>query len=364
MYKRVHLAARVVVMLWLAALAGTASQAHPALPDDTALIRVLDVGQALSVVAALPGDYYVVFDAGDDVRGNPVLAGVNEVVPDGEDIDLLVISHPDFDHLNNALSLLDAYRHRIRRVVRTGFPEGSGVRWRDLDSTITARAAAGEFVETNLQHTELPPGATYRYGESFVTFLAGAPEPPPEWGLTSTSERKNAVSLAARISYRGGSVLLAGDAFGRQEGTSETAESTERMMEPPAATEQAMLAFAPAVPLASDVLVAAHHGADDGSSAAFIGTVDPTWVVFSAGEGHGHPRQTTADRYIAAGVSPWRILRTDAEDPVENPTEGKEWQRGDWPRPPGGPFGDGGTVDIAIIGGGDVFVRYRGPVRD
>jgi beta-lactamase superfamily II metal-dependent hydrolase len=343
-------------MLWLAALVGPASHAQSDLPDDTALIRVLDVGQALSVVAALPGDYYVVFDAGDDVRGNPVLAGVNEVVPDGEDIDLLVISHPDFDHLNNALDLLDAYRHRIHRVVRTGFPEGSGVRWRDLDSTITARAAAGEFKEINLQHTELPPGATYRYGESFVTFLAGAPEPPPEWGLTSTSERKNAVSLAARISYRGGSVLLAGDAFGRREGTSEASESTERMMEPPAATEQAMLAFAPAVPLASDVLVAAHHGADDGSSAAFIGTVDPTWVVFSAGEGHGHPRQTTADRYIAAGVSPWRILRTDAEDPPED----KEWRRDDWPRIPGA----GGDVDVTITGGGHVFVRYRGAILD
>lgn len=359
--------------IWLSIVAlvflvSATSQAQPALPDDTALIRVLDVEQALSVVAALPGDYYVVFDAGDHAIGNPVLAGVQELVPDGEEIDLLVLSHPDSDHINDALSLLDAYRGRVRRVVRTGFPEFSGTRWRALDSTITARAAAGEFVETNLQHTELLPGATLRYGDAFVTFLAGVPAPPEAWGLSGRSERKNSVSIAARISYRGGSVLLAGDAFGRREGTTEGAESTERMMEAPAATEQDMLAFAPVLPLASDVLVAAHHGADDGSSAAFIGAVDPTWVVFSAGEGHDHPRQTTADRYIAAGVSPWRILRTDAEDPVEEPREEgdepKEWQRGDWPRPPGGPFGVGGTVDIAITGGGDVFVRYRGPVRD
>ncbi|MEP0548107.1 MAG: hypothetical protein ABJF88_14320, partial [Rhodothermales bacterium] len=190
--------------------------------------------------------------------------------------------------------------------------------------------------------------------ESFVTFLVGAPEPPPDWGLTSTSEQKNAVSLAARISYRGGSVLIAGDAFGRKVGTSESAESTERMMEPAAATERDMLAYAPVLPLASDVLVAAHHGADDGSSADFIGAVDPTWVVFSAGEDHAHPRQTTADRYIAAGVSPWRILRTDAEDEPEE----KEWRRDDWPPIPRA----GGDVDIAISGGGHVFVRYRSPI--
>ena len=326
------------------------------LPDDTALIRVLDVGQGLSVVAALPGGYYVVFDAGDAVRGNPVLDGVREIVPAGEHIDLLILSHPDADHVNDALSLLDAYRHRVDRVVRTGFPEFAGSGWRTLDSTITARAEKEEFKEINLQHTELLPGATYRFGEAFVTFLAGVPEPPEAWGLTGRSERKNAVSIAARIAYRGGSVLIAGDAFGRKEGTTEDAESTERMMETPAATEHDLLAYAPVLPLASDVLVAAHHGADDGSSAEFIGAVDPTWVVFSAGERHGHPRQTTADRYIAAGVSPWHILRTDAE----NPSEDKEWRRDDWPRIPGA----GGDVDIAISGGGHVFVRYRGPVRD
>lgn len=345
-----------VYLLALTILVCGAPHAQPALADDVALVRVLDVGQALSVVAALPGGYYVVFDAGDDVRGNPVLDGVREIVPEGEDIDLLVISHPDADHLNDALSLLDAYRGRILRVVRTGFTEGASQTWRRLDSTLTARAAAGELVDVNLQHTELPPGATYRYGDAFVTFLAGVPEPPESWRLTSQSERKNAVSIAVRIVYRGGSALVAGDAFGRREGTSEAAESTERMMEAPAATEHDMLAFAPVVPLASDVLIAAHHGADDGSSAAFIGAVDPTWVVFSAGEGHGHPRQTTADRYIAAGVAPWRILRTDAEDPAED----KEWRRGDWPRAPGA----GGDVDIAIGGNGHVFVRYRGPVRD
>ena len=344
------------VFAGLAIVCCAAADAQTALPEETALVRVLDVGQGLSVVAALPGDYYVVFDAGDKIRGNPVLAGVREIVPDDEDIDLLVLSHPDSDHVNDALSLLNAYRNRIRRIVRTGFPEGPGQGWLRLDSVITARAELGELVEVNLQHTELPPGATYRYGESFVTFLAGVPTPPNDWNLSSTSERKNAVSLAARLSYRGGSVLIAGDAFGRARGTAQTTETTEAMMEEAAASERDMLAFAPAVPLASDVLVASHHGADDASSAAFIGAVDPTWVVFSAGGGHGHPRQTTADRFIAAGVAPWRLLRTDA-DASPDAWEDKEWRRDDWPPRPNA----GGDVDIAISDDGHVFVRYRNP---
>lgn len=146
---------RASLVIFTTVLCG-ALRAQPAVPNDAALLRVLDVGQALSVVGAFPGGHYVVFDAGDDVRGNPVLDGVREMVPDDEEIDLLVISHPDFDHLNDALSLLDAYRGRIRRIVRTGFAEDASQTWQRLDSTITARAAAGELVDVNLQRTELP----------------------------------------------------------------------------------------------------------------------------------------------------------------------------------------------------------------
>lgn len=337
-------------------LATPYARAQSDLPDDAALIRVLDVGQGLSVVAALPGGYYVVFDAGDGAPGNPVLNGVREVIPPGEQIDLLVLSHPDADHINDAQSLLDAFT--VRRIVRTGFRgDHPSMLWKNLDSTITARAHAGEFIDLNLQRCELPPGSTYRYGDAFVTFLAGVSEPPDDWGLGG-GEGKNAVSIAMRLSYRGGSVLFTGDAFGRRDGTPDSRETSEAMMESAAATERGMLDFADVLPLASDVLIAPHHGADDGSSAAFIGAVDPRWVVFSAGTNanYRHPRQTTADRYIAAGVAPWRILRTDAD---EAPEAG-EWSRDDWPPVPGA----GGDIDISITERGHVFVRYRGAVRD
>ncbi|NIQ14291.1 MAG: hypothetical protein GTO02_07775, partial [Candidatus Dadabacteria bacterium] len=57
------------------------------------------------------------------------------------------------------------------------------------------------------------------------------------------------------------------------------------------------------VSLKSDVIIAPHHGADNGSSKCFIEAVDPTYVIFSAGHRHDHPRAVTAQRYIDHGVS-------------------------------------------------------------
>ena len=37
------------------------------------------------------------------------------------------------------------------------------------------------------------------------------------------------------------------------------------------------------VPIAADVLIAPHHGADNGSSTTFIQTVNPTHVIFPSG---------------------------------------------------------------------------------
>ena len=81
-----------------------------------------------------------------------------------------------------------------------------------------------------------------------------------------------------------------------------------------------MVQMAPAVPINSDVIIAPHYGADNGSAAAFIHAVSPSHVVFSAGSRHEHPRAATAQRHLAAGVPLANIFRTDRGD-NEGPPE-------------------------------------------
>ena len=70
--------------------------AQPVGPEDL-LVRVVDVGAGLCCVVKMPGDYYMVYDAG---RGSTrPLNGIGEIIPEDEEIDLMVLSHPDSDHL-------------------------------------------------------------------------------------------------------------------------------------------------------------------------------------------------------------------------------------------------------------------------
>ena len=62
---------------------------------------------------------------------------------------------------------------------------------------------------------------------------------------------------------------------------------------------EAQLAISYAGELASDVLLAPHHGSRSSSSYAFLKRVDPDFVVFSAGyrNSFGHPHDRVVTRY-------------------------------------------------------------------
>ncbi|MEJ2691726.1 MAG: DNA internalization-related competence protein ComEC/Rec2 [Candidatus Thiodiazotropha sp.] len=67
--------------------------------------------------------------------------------------------------------------------------------------------------------------------------------------------------------------------------------------------EHSLLAAA-ADGLASDILVAPHHGSATSSSEAFVKAVDPEWVLFSTGyrNRYGFPRQPVVERWRRAGA--------------------------------------------------------------
>ena len=168
-------------------------------------------------------------------------------------------------------------------------------------------------------------------------------------GSPTSGEFRNAGSIVIRLQYAGRSILFAGDAVGRHIGgaVSDTL-----------ATEKYMIENSPAVPIDSDILIAPHHGADNGSSMAFINAVSPTWVVFSAGHRFGHPCDVTADRYLATGIPATRMLRTDRGDGEGDPAVGCEEWDPDGNFPAHDPVGDD-DVEIVIWSDGTFTARYR-----
>jgi beta-lactamase superfamily II metal-dependent hydrolase len=66
--------------------------------------------------------------------------------------------------------------------------------------------------DINLAATDLAPGATWRFGDAFVTFVAGHQDPHEGLG---EAEMNNAGSIIVKLTYNGRSILLTGDAVGR-----------------------------------------------------------------------------------------------------------------------------------------------------
>ena len=105
-------------------------------------------------------------------------------------------------------------------------------------------------------------------------------------GRTPAPPRQNAAtrSIVVRIDYKGRSVLFTGDRVGKRltddDGACKDAEKV--MVDRHTGGE---------VSIKADVLVASHHGGNNGSAACFIQAIDPQFVIFASRSAHQHPRR-------------------------------------------------------------------------
>jgi competence protein ComEC len=325
-------------------------QLQAALPieDDAVFIRVIDSGAGLATITRMPGGHYMVYDAGHWFGKDKTMQGIEDVMGTDDTIDLMVISHSDSDHLKAVPDILN--KCTVKKIIRGGFERVGTPTWEAANSAMWAAVAAGTLV-INLRYFEFPMGATYKLGDTYLTMVSGFHEPPAEWGLTDEGEIHNAPSIVMRLYFKGKSILYAGDAVGRHR-----KDPVDAII----ATEKFMVDNAPVITIDSDVLIAPHHGADNGSSTDFIKEVSPEFVIFSAGHSYQHPYAVTANRYLNNGVSIDNIFRTDIGDHEKDRNGNhKEWTQGritDHVDPRGDD-----SVDILIRPTGEILVEYTQP---
>ena len=305
-------------------------------------VRVVDVGAGLCAVVKMPGGHYMIYDAGNyNDSGARAFKAISEIIPDGEEVDLLVLSHSDADHLGAVDEICNAYS--VKKILRTGYKRTSGT-WETADKAVKDENKDEGAIEISLGHYEFLPGATFFLGDTYVTMVAGFHKPLDEWNLSGKSEKRNSVSIVIRLQYKGKSILFTGDTVGRHIDDPEDAHI---------AAEKFMVDNSDFITIDADVLIAPHHGADNASSTRFIKAVSPDFVIFSAGHKFKHPRASTAGRYIDNGVVIDNIFRTDLGDDEG----GAEW---DFGRKPGHKDKAGDDdVDILISPVGKIVVEYR-----
>lgn len=264
---------------------------RPAALDEGAVdFTLLDVGQGLSAVVRTR-DHVLVYDAGPRFSEH-FDAGSAAVVPylreiGATRIDMLVIGHGDNDHIGGALAL-----GRDFEIGQTISSVPERLAWAKAVRCRAGQSWTWDGVRFDIVH---PDGI-----EGF---------------------RGNDASCVLRVSSATAAILLPGD------------------IEAPA--ELALARRSPKT-LAADILVAPHHGSLTSSTAEFIATVRPRFVLFPVGyrNRYGFPRPAVVARYRGAGA---RILdsathgaitfRLTARGPLGAPITYRQAERHYWHTP-------------------------------
>lgn len=320
----------------------------PRAAGEEATLRVVDVGAGLCVVAHAPPGRTMVYDAGNS--GTLCADAVHEI--SNSEIELLVLSHSDADHISDLEKILR--ENETSNILHPGDRRsGSGIATRRR--AIRNHASATVY---DLSTSTIRFGHSFPIGDATATFIAGwsdADDIPLFEGdrpLEGAAAR-NAISIVIRFDYAGHSVLLTGDTIGRHEprrgvpDDNDALRYAERFMVDHQDNENRWID--------ADILIGQHHGGDNSSALGFIQAVSPTYVVFSAGSNatYRHPRRSVVERMMEAGVDPDNIYRTDRGDD-EGPLE---WDDGDRVARCNDPAGDDDVI-ITLPSAGEIEIAY------
>ena len=257
----------------------------PVAPGQVRL-TALDVGQGMAVLVE-SGDRTLLYDTGP-AWGSESDAGARIILPHLrargiERLDLLVISHPDADHVGGAASVLEGIpadevvatlpdEHPAARLAPARTQCSAGRRWRWADLEIRA---------LHPQARDPLDGTLPENAASTKTVARATPD--------------NASSCVLLISGPFGRVLLAGDIG--------------------AAQERSLVAAHGAKGLDADVLLVPHHGSKSSSSEGFVQSVSPDLAIVQAGYRNRwrHPDAGVEARYAAVGAT---VLRSDRDGAI------------------------------------------------
>lgn len=257
-------------------------------PDGLLHIAFLDVGQGDAIFIQTPSGRQVLVDGGfyPSLLNNQL----GRQMPFWDrDLDILIATHPDADHVAGLVDLFDHYT--IDHLITDGGEMGES----EIYDALLLNAQSHEVVPHVAQAGEV------------IDLGDGVRLEVVHPGSYFTTQDRNDNSVSVRLVYGDFSVLLTGDAE--------------------EAAEQAMLAQGR--PLAALVFKAGHHGSRTSSSMPFLEAIRPQIMIVSAGVDNkfGHPHPEVLERAEAIGTA---VLRTDELGTIEVISDGQTmwWQAG------------------------------------
>ncbi len=231
-------------------------------PDGKAHLKVLDIGQGDSLLLVSPSGKQIVIDGGPD---STVIRRLGEEMPFlDRTIELLVLTHPDADHVGGLPEILR--RYRVEHVLLTGISKDTA-RYREFLSMVRA------------EHTDVipaDPATDIDMGDGLVLDVLWPPTDYPEKPDVNDS------SIVIRAIHGARSALLTGD------------------VEAP--SELAILRSG--ADIDADILKVGHHGSRTSTGTGFLLAVSPDVALISVGavNSYGHPSPSVIERLAHYGI--------------------------------------------------------------
>lgn len=227
-------------------------------------IVFMDVGQGDSTIIMLPRGKTIMIDTGGTFMSN-YLVVENKTIPylhsrGISKIDLLVLTHGDYDHMGEAKTLLNSIK---------------------VDEVLINKGSINELEESILNYTMVEKVRdNYILSGYELLFLNN-----------KIYDNENSNSIVTYINIKNNNILLMGDA--------------DKKVEKNIIYEYNL----PKV----DILKVGHHGSNTSSDTSFINKINPVYSVVSVGKNnrYGHPNKTVLDTLKYSNV-----LRTDLDGSI------------------------------------------------
>jgi beta-lactamase superfamily II metal-dependent hydrolase len=290
-------------------------------------VHFIDVGGGDGIIIETPTGKKILIDGGytwseRNLAEPEYMTYIREVV--GSDrIDLMVISHPDYDHFAGLAKVHKGWD--VSQAWFSGYDsaELSGA-WREFDSALKADpdliylSPLGNYMGLGTV-LRFDDASTSDTADDTVITLVNSQEKLPDLAYGSQSRKlneaqmRNSTSIILRLDFGVTSFLFTGDVNGRGKwGPVSSHDDQEKFMVDNNDNPHSPLYQV----LDTDVLKVAHHGSDGSSSLKFLESASPLWAVLLAGNPHQHPDEPVIERLLSpsVGLQLGRILRTDSND--------------------------------------------------
>jgi competence protein ComEC len=246
-------------------------------------VNFFDVGQGDAIFIQTPKRNQILIDGG---QSSVILEKLGKEMPFWDrSIDLVILTHPERDHLVGLLEVLKKYK--VENIFWTGIkrdiPEYQ--EWQKLIKKEKAKIYIIPFVQKVTMGKDISMNFLY----------------PVENLADKEYQNSNDTSIVAKLNFNQNSFLFTGDIS--------------------KSVEEELINYYQN--LKSDVLKVAHHGSKTSTSGEFLKEILPKIAIISVGKEnpYGHPHQEVLEILNKFGI---RVLRTDENGDIKIISDGQK----------------------------------------